>query len=54
MEVLFILFLILTNGLFALSEIAVVTARRGRLEEMADQGRSGARRAIALQQDAGG
>jgi len=54
MEVLFILFLILTNGLFALSEIAVVTARRGRLEEMADQGCSGARRAIALQQDAGG
>ncbi|NBC48467.1 MAG: DUF21 domain-containing protein [Gammaproteobacteria bacterium] len=54
MELLFILFLVLTNGVFAMSEIAVVSARRARLEELAEQGRSGARRALALQQDSGG
>lgn len=54
MELLLILVLILTNGVFALSEIAVVSARRSRLEELAERGRRGARRAIALQEDSGG
>lgn len=53
LDVLLILALVLTNGLFAMSEIAVVSARRSRLEEMAAHGRQGARRAIALQEDSG-
>ena len=45
---LLILALILLNGAFALSEIAIVSARRGRLTQMAESGRSGAARALAL------
>ena len=40
--------LILLNGLFAMSEIAVVGSRRARLAQMADSGRSGAAHALAL------
>jgi putative hemolysin len=32
LEVLFLFALILVNGVFAMSEIALVTARRGRLQ----------------------
>ncbi len=39
--------LILLNGLFAMSEIAIVSSRRVRLAQMAEQGRTGA--AVALQ-----
>jgi putative hemolysin len=53
MEVLLILVLVLTNGVFALSEIAVVSARPARLEELAERGRRGARRALALKNDPG-
>jgi putative hemolysin len=42
-----LLFLILFNGLFALSEIAIVSSRRVRLQQLADQGRRGA--VVALQ-----
>jgi len=48
-----ILMLILFNGALALSEIAMVSARRSRLEEMSEQGVRGSRRALALQQDSG-
>jgi putative hemolysin len=48
-----ILFLILLNGLFALSELAVVSARRSRLMALADEGRRGARRALSLADDPG-
>src|SRR5215218_1656159 len=47
-NVLIVLFLILLNGLFAMSEIAIVSSRRLRLTQMADQGGAGARRALAL------
>ncbi|MGJ3265437.1 MAG: hemolysin family protein [Salinarimonas sp.] len=41
------------NGLFALSELAVVSARRARLRALAEQGRRGAATALALAEDPG-
>jgi putative hemolysin len=46
-------FLILLNGVFALSELAIVSARRPRLKAMAEQGRTGASTALALMEDSG-
>jgi putative hemolysin len=46
-------FLIVINGLLAMSELAVVSARPARLKTMADRGVTGARRAIALAEDPG-
>ena len=46
-DILLLLFLILLNGVFAMSEIAVVGSRRARLVQMAETS-SGARRALAL------
>lgn len=48
MDILIILLLILINGLFAMSEIAIVSSRRVRLQQMADEGDLGARAALAL------
>lgn len=48
MDLLIILLLILLNGLFAMSEIAIVSSRRVRLQQMADEGDLGARVAIAI------
>ena len=46
---LFIVFgLILLNGFFAMSEIALVSARKSRLEFMADEGSTGAKAALKL------
>jgi putative hemolysin len=53
MEVLLILALILMNGVFAMSEIAVVSARGARLRDLAERGHRGARRAMALQEEPG-
>lgn len=39
------------NGLFALSELAIVSARRARLKTMADNGRAGAATALKLAED---
>lgn len=47
-EVIFILVLILLNGIFALSELAVVSARPARLQERADRGHQGAKTALQL------
>jgi len=47
-EILIVLALILLNGLFALSELAVVSARHSRLKAMAAAGRRGADSALAL------
>jgi len=47
-DIIIILALILLNGLFALSELAVVSARRQRLRAMAAEGRRGAQSALAL------
>jgi magnesium and cobalt exporter, CNNM family len=48
-----ILVLILLNGFFAMAELAVVSARRVRLQGAADAGRAGARMALALKGDLG-
>ena len=53
MELLLLLVLIALNGLFAMSEIAVVAARRSRLLGLAEDGRTGAAAAIALQERPG-
>jgi putative hemolysin len=45
---LFILFLILANGVFAAAEIALVSARRVRLEQRAEEGNAAARTALDL------
>ncbi len=47
-DLLLIFGLIILNGFFALSEIAIVTAKKGRLQEWADEGRKGAETAIRL------
>jgi putative hemolysin len=51
MEVLLLIALILLNGVFAMSEIALVTARRARLARLADDGDSSAAVAITLHDD---
>lgn len=48
MEIALLLGLILLNGLFAMSEIALVTARRTRLQKLVDEGDPGARAALEL------
>ncbi len=52
-ELLIAFVLILLNGVFALSELAIVSARRTRLKTLANTGRAGARAALALVQDPG-
>lgn len=47
-ESLIILGLLVLNGVFAMSEIAVVTSRRARLQQRADEGSGGARQALKL------
>lgn len=47
-EILIILLLLLANGVFAMSEIAVVSSRKGRLQHLAEEGNRGARRALEL------
>jgi putative hemolysin len=47
-ELLFILLLILANGLFAAAETSLIAARKGRLEQRADEGDRKARRALEL------
>ncbi len=51
LEIFVVLFLILLNGFFAMSELAIVSARRGRLEQMAREGRHGAGLALRLAED---
>uniref|UniRef100_UPI00313D9A54 CNNM domain-containing protein n=1 Tax=Cupriavidus sp. OTU4054 TaxID=3043853 RepID=UPI00313D9A54 len=41
MEIAILLALILLNGLFAMSEIALVTARKARLQRLIEDGGSG-------------
>jgi putative hemolysin len=48
-----ILSLIALNGVFAMSELAIVSARSARLQAMADAGSSGAAAAIRLSRDPG-
>ncbi|MDD2608133.1 MAG: hemolysin family protein [Giesbergeria sp.] len=51
MEIAILFALILLNGLFALSEIALVTARKARLQKMIDEGDHGALAAAQLGED---
>ena len=48
MEILILLLLILINGLFVMSEIALVSARKGRLESMSNKGDLKAKAALHL------
>lgn len=48
MEILIILFLILLNGVFSMSEIALISARKNRLETAAKKGNSNAKIALDL------
>jgi putative hemolysin len=52
-ELLVILLLVLLNGFFALSEIAIVSSRRPRLRQMAEEGHKGAKSAALLAEDPG-
>ncbi|MFT4240665.1 MAG: hemolysin family protein [Acidovorax sp.] len=51
MEIAILFALILLNGLFAMSEIALVTARKARLQRLIDEGDSGAAAAVKLGED---
>lgn len=48
MELLVLLFLFVVNGLFSMSEMAVVSARKARLQQLYDEGLPGAGAALAL------
>jgi putative hemolysin len=53
LQIAIVFLLILLNGFFALAEMAMVSARRARLQHAADMGRSGARLALELKRDPG-
>jgi putative hemolysin len=53
MEILIILFLILLNGIFAMSEIALVSSRKSRLETAAKRGDKSAKKALELSRNPG-
>jgi magnesium and cobalt exporter, CNNM family len=50
-EIATVLVLILLNGFFAMSELAIVSSRRARLKPMADKGHRGARHALRLAEE---
>ena len=50
-SIVIVLVLVVLNGFFALSELAIVSARRARLETMAKAGNRGAARALQLAED---
>jgi putative hemolysin len=51
LQLLIVFLLILLNGFFAMSEMALVSSRKIRLEQMAENGSKGARRALKLAED---
>lgn len=51
LEIALIIVLIIANGIFAMSEIAIVSSRKARLERLAAEGDSGARVALELAND---
>ncbi len=51
LEISIILLLLLANGVFAMTEIAVVSSRRARLRAMAEKGSAGARVALQLSEE---
>ena len=50
-EIFLLVGLVLLNGLFAMSEMSLVSAKRGRLSRMAEDGDRGAAAAMAMQED---
>jgi putative hemolysin len=50
-ELVFVVVLIVLNGFFAAAEIAIVSARRSRLQTLADEGKRGAQAALRLKAD---
>ena len=50
-EALIVLLLIVVNGVLAMSELALMSSRRGRLEQLAQAGDRGARAALRLLDD---
>ena len=50
-EILIVVILIILNGLFSMTELAIINARKGLLEEKAEAGNLGARMAIKLAED---
>jgi putative hemolysin len=52
-EILVILLLVLLNGLLALAEFALVSVRRARLQQLADQGNEDARLALEMSREPG-
>jgi putative hemolysin len=52
-EIAIVLVLVVLNGLLAMSELAVVSSRPGRLKMMVERGIKGSRRALALASDPG-
>jgi putative hemolysin len=53
LEILIVLLLILLNGLFAMAELAIVSARRARLKHAANHGDRGAKAALELAEHPG-
>jgi putative hemolysin len=53
LQIAVVFLLILLNGFFAMAEMAVVSARKARLQHAADLGREGATVALALKRDPG-
>ena len=51
LEIFLILVLLIANGVFAMTEIAIVSSRKGLLQSMADKGSKGASRALALSEN---
>jgi putative hemolysin len=51
LEILVIVLLLVINGIFAMSELAVIAAKKIRLEHRAERGDAGARAALALARD---
>jgi putative hemolysin len=52
-KIVIIFLLILLNGFFSMAEMAIISARKTRLQQAANNGREGARVALELKQDAG-
>lgn len=52
-EILIVVLLTVLNGALSMSELAIVSSRPARLKVMAEQGRAGARTALALQEHPG-
>lgn len=51
MEILIILFLVLLNGVFAMSELSLVSSRKFKLESLKKQGKPGAKAALELSEN---